>query len=50
MDNNTFPRFMRECILPYLTQMIPSTTIWEVRLDGDNAIYTEHKTEFETVD
>ena len=50
MDNNTFPRFMRECILPYLIQMIPSTTIWEVRLDGDNAIYTERKTEFESVD
>ena len=50
MDNSTFPRFLQECILPYLTQIIPSTTIWEVRLEGGNAIYTENEIEVETVD
>lgn len=50
MDNSIFPRFLQECILPYLTQIIPSTTIWEVRLEGGNAIYTENEIEVETVD
>ena len=50
MDNSVFPRFLQECILPYLTQIIPSTTIWEVRLEGDNAVYTEQKVEVETID
>jgi len=50
MDNTTFPRFLQECILPYLTQIIPSTTIWEVRLEGGNAIYTEREVEVGTID
>lgn len=50
MDNSVFPRFLQECILPYLTQIIPSTTIWEVRLEGDNAVYTEQEVEVETID
>jgi hypothetical protein len=50
MDNSIFPRFLQECILPYLTQIIPSTTIWEVRLEGDNAVYTEQEVEFGTID
>jgi hypothetical protein len=50
MDNTTFPRFLQECILPYLTQIIPSTTIWEVRLEGGNAIYTEREIEVGTID
>ena len=45
MDNSLFPRFLQECILPYLTQIIPSTTIWEVRLEGDNAVYTKDDVE-----
>ena len=49
MDNSVFPRFLQECILPYLTQIIPSTTIWEVRLEGDNAVYTEQEVEVETI-
>ena len=50
MDNSVFPRFLQECILPYLTQIIPSTTIWEVRLEGDNAVYTEQDIKVETID
>ena len=50
MDNSVFPRFLQECILPYLTQIIPSTTIWEVSLEGGNVIYTENDIEVETVD
>lgn len=50
MDNSVFPRFLQECILPYLTQIIPSTTIWEVRFEGGNAIYTERKIEVGTID
>ena len=50
MDNSLFPRFLQECILPYLTQIIPSTTIWEVRLEGDNAVYTKDDVEVETID
>ena len=50
MSKATFPRFLQECILPYLTQMIPSTTIWEVRLEGDNAVYTKQEVEIGTID
>ena len=49
-DNSTFPRFLQECILPYLTQIIPSTTIWEIRLEGNNAVYTEQEIKVETID
>ena len=50
MDDSVFPRFLQECILPYLTQIIPSTTIWEVRLEGNNAVYTQREVEVETID
>lgn len=50
MDNSLFPRFLQECILPYLAQIIPSTTIWEVKLEGDNAVYTKRNIEVETID
>ncbi len=50
MDNSYFPRFLQECIIPYLTQMIPSTTIWEVKLEGGTAIYTKHENDIETID
>lgn len=50
MDNSLFPRFLQKCILPYLSQIIPSTTIWEVRLEGGNAVYTKRDVNVETVD
>ena len=50
MDNSYLPRFLQECILPYLTQIIPSTTIWEVRLEGGSAVYTEREIEVDTID
>lgn len=43
MDESVFPLFLEGCILPYLKQMIPSTTIWEIRLEGDYAVYTNRE-------
>lgn len=37
--DNDFPLFLQEGILPYLKQMIPSTSIVEIRIEGEHGSY-----------